>query len=346
MGRINLLDCTLRDGGYLNDWIFGKEATSDIIRKLEATNVEMLEVGFLRNEPYHEDRVVFQSMDQIKKLIGKKKEGIRYSVMGELLHPVPLEKIENSDESGIDIIRMILWKTKHLPSGEVVDALGEGYDYCKGLVEKGYKICIQPVRVSQYTDEEFIALVKRFSELNPLAVYVVDSWGMDNPEELLHYMHLADQYLPADIAIGYHGHNNMMHALSVAQDMLREQFEREIIIDASVYGIGRGAGNLNLELIAKYMNEMYGKSYDVFPMLDINEKYLQDIFKKEQWGYSIPFFLTAYNKCNPQYVGYLSNELKLDTDAIAFVLKQLSDEEKVIFSKAAANRCLEQYNKK
>ena len=343
MGKINLLDCTLRDGGYLNDWKFGKEAISDIISKLEKTNVEMLELGFLRNEPYQEDRAVFQSMEQVKKLIGTKKEGIRYSIMGELLHPVPLEQIEKADKNGVDIIRMILWKTKRLPSGEVVDALGEAYDYCKGLAEKGYQLCIQPVRVSQYSDEEFIALCDRFSSLHPLAIYVVDSWGMNNSEELLHYIHLADQHLPAEIAIGYHGHNNMMHALSVAQDVLREKFDREIIIDASIYGIGRGAGNLNLELIAKYMNEMYGKSYNIFPMLDINEKYLQDIFKKEQWGYSIPFFLTAYHKCNPQYARYLWDELRLDTDTINFVLQELSEQDKVIFTRQAADRCLEKY---
>lgn len=346
MNKINLLDCTLRDGGYLNDWCFGKEAISDMVRTLETTKVEMLELGFLRNEPYQEDRVVFNSMSQIKALIGKKKPGMKYSVMAELLSPIPLEKLEPADPEGADIIRMILWKTKKLSDGRTVDALEEGFEYCKGLVEKGYHLCVQPVRVSQYSDEEFVAMLNQFAVLKPMAIYVVDSWGTDNPEDLLHYMRLADQHLPKDIAIGYHGHNNMMHALSVAQDMLREQFNREIIIDASVYGIGRGAGNLNLELIAKYMNERYGKSYDIFPMLQVNDKYVQDIFKKEAWGYSIPFFLTAYYKANPKYARYLWDELRLSSDEIRYIMAGLSDENKVIFDKKNADILLKEYHEK
>ena len=217
------------------------------------------------------------------------------------------------------------------------------FEYCRGLKEKGYDLCIQPVRVSQYTDEEFVAMLKMFAPLKPKAIYVVDSWGTENAENLLHYMELADQHLPADIAIGYHGHNNMMHALAVAQRMLARNFDREIIIDASVYGIGRGAGNLNLEIIAKYLNEEYGKSYNLDPMLDVNELYLKDIFKKEEWGYSIPFFLTACNKCNPKYARYLWDERHLPMDQIRAILENLSDEQKVIFDKKETERLLEAY---
>lgn len=345
MGKINLLDCTLRDGGYLNDWNFGEQAINDIVHTLETTKVEMLELGFIRNEPYNKDRVVFNRMQQVKDLIGIKKEGILYSVMGELLNPVPLEHIEPASKDGVDVIRMILWKTKKLSDGRVVDALQEGYDYCKGLAEKGYKLCIQPVRVNQYSDNEFIAMVKYFSELNPMAIYVVDSWGTDNPEDLLHYMHLADKYMAPGISIGYHGHNNMMHALAVAQEMLRANFERDIIVDASVYGIGRGAGNLNIEIIAKYLNERYGKSYDLYPMLEVNDKYIQDIFRKEQWGYSVPFLLTAIHKANPRITRYMVDELHLNTAEIRYVLEHLPDESKIIFQKKDVNACLREYRK-
>lgn len=345
MGKINLLDCTLRDGGYLNDWNFGERAINDIVHTLETTGVEMLELGFIRNEPYNKDRVVFSCMQQAKDLIGEKKEGILYSVMGELLNPVPLENIEPASATGIDVIRMIVWKDKTLPDGRVVDAIEEGFDYCKGLAEKGYKLCIQPVRVNQYTDEEFIYLLKHFSELNPMAIYVVDSWGTDNPEDLLHYMHLADQYMAPGIAIGYHGHNNMMHALAVAQEMLRAGFERDIIIDASVYGIGRGAGNLNLEIFAKYLNERYGKNYDLYPMLEVYDKYVAEIYQKEQWGYSVPFLLTAIHKANPRITRYMVDELKLNMAEIRYVLEHLPPKSKIIFQKAAVDACLREYRK-
>lgn len=73
MNKINLLDCTLRDGGYVNDWRFGQEAIQDMTEKLANTNVDILEIGFLKDEPYQPDRTVFNSMDQVKKLIAPKK---------------------------------------------------------------------------------------------------------------------------------------------------------------------------------------------------------------------------------------------------------------------------------
>lgn len=346
MGKINLLDCTLRDGGYINNWRFGEEAIPDMIEKLEQTKVDVLEIGFLKNEPYQKDRTVFNSMEQVKALIPEKKSGIQYAVMCEVVNPLPLDMLAPADDESADIIRVIVWKTEHDKDGIEVDALEKGFAYCRGIIERGYKLCVQPARVSQYSDAEFVSMVKRFSELNPVAIYVVDSWGTENAEKLLHYMHLADDNMPAHIALGYHGHNNMMQALGVSQAMIQENFERDIIIDASVYGIGRGAGNLNLELIAKYMNEQYGKAYDLTPMLHVYNNYIQDIYAQEAWGYSIPFLITAMHKANPRCATYMAHELHLDNDAISYVLDHLPQKYKIIFDKKQIDAVLETYGKK
>ena len=330
MNKINLLDCTLRDGGYINDWAFGKKAIFDITDKMSSTGCEVVEIGFLKKESYNEDRCVFNSMEQVKKVIGKKKEGVNYAVMCEVVNPLPLDLLEPADEESADIIRVIVWKTKHDKDGNVVDALKEGYEYCKGIVEKGYKLCVQPARVDQYSHEEFADTVKMFRELNPLAIYVVDSWGTQNAEELLQYMHIADKNMPSNIRLGYHGHNNMMQALSVAQAMIKEKFNREIMIDASVYGIGRGAGNLNIEIIAKYMNEHYGKNYDVLPMLQVYEEYVKDIYAVEQWGYSVPYYLTAKYNCNPAYARDFK---KYSLSKIINIIGSLSEIDKIIYKK-------------
>lgn len=343
MSQIKLLDCTLRDGGYINDWRFGEEEIPDMIGALEQTNVDILEIGFLKNEHYQEDRTVFNSMAQVKELIPDKKPGIEYAVMCEVVNPLPLEMLDPVDADSADIIRVIVWKTKHNKDGEEVDALQEGYEYCKGIVEKGYKLCVQPARVNQYSDEEFVAMVKQFSKLDPMAIYVVDSWGTENPESLLRYMHLADDNMPQEISLGYHGHNNMMQALSVAQAMLEEGFDRELIIDASVYGIGRGAGNLNIELIAKYLNEQYQKEYRILPLLKIYEDYIMKIWSEETWGYSIPYLLTATHNCNPTYTKYLSEQKKAGVEEIEYVLTHLSSKSRIIFNKQEAEQYLKEY---
>lgn len=346
MNNIRLLDCTLRDGGFVNDWQFGKNAITDIIRGLEEAGTEIIELVFLKNEPHDPNRVIFNDVEQIKKVIGTKKPGVLYAAMGELITPLPLEKIAPRDESGLDVIRMMLWKTKRLPDGQVVDVLDDGFRYCQGLVEKGYRLCIQPVRTNQYSDEEFSAMVRRFSELNPMAIYVVDSWGTQNPENVLHYIKIADQIMPKGIAIGFHGHNSMMQALSITQAVLKEELSHDLIVDASVYGIGRSAGNLHTELIAKYLNEEYHKHYKVFPLLKIYENHIAKIREQEAWGYSIPYLLTATYNCNPAYAKYLNGQKKAGVAAMEYVLTHLPAESRIIFSKQAADQYLEEYNAK
>ena len=338
---IKLLDCTLRDGGYINNWEFGEAPIVDMIKKLENTNVDILQLGFLKNEPYNCNRTVFNNMKQISALIPSKKPGIDYAAMIEVVNPIPLEMLAERSDDSVDIIRVIVWKTKHDEKGAIVDALQEGLEYCKGIVDKGYKLCVQPARVDQYTDDEFVEMVKMFQTLKPLAIYVVDSWGTQNKEQVMHYVELADRNLIPEISIGYHGHNNLMQAFGIATVFADAKISRDLIVDASVYGIGRGAGNLNLELFAKFLNDCREKEYSLTPMIDIYEKYIKDIFAKHEWGYSIPYYLTAQHNCNPNYGEYLGMEKGISASAIDKVLATLAEDDKVLYSKKKAELYLE-----
>lgn len=331
MKNIKLLDCTLRDGGYVNDWNFGEKEINDIINKLEEAQVDILELGFLKNETYNPDRTVFNSIDQIKQLIKCKKPEIQYAAMIEVVNPLPLELLADADSEGVDIIRVIVWKR----------LLKEGFEYCKSVREKGYKLCVQPARVDQYSEQEFIDMIKIFNQIDPLAVYIVDSWGTQYSADLLNYVRLADQYLEPEIAIGYHGHNNMMQAFGVAEDFVQLDIERDKIIDASVYGIGRGAGNLNTEMIAKYMNEALHRNYSLLPLIEIYDKYLKLIYEEHLWGYSMSFFLTAVHNCNPDYASYYGLEIGLPLSMIEELLNKMTEEDKIIYSKEKAIKYLE-----
>lgn len=340
---IKLLDCTLRDGGYINNWEFGHASIRDMIDQLEKTNVDILELGFLKDEAYDKNRTVFNNMGQISELLPEKKAGMEYAAMIEVVNPIPLEMLEKRTKDSVDIIRVIVWKTKHDEQGNIVDALNEGYEYCKGIVERGYKLCVQPARVEQYSDDEFIEMLKRFQELEPMAIYVVDSWGTQNTDQIMHYVDLANKNLKENIAIGYHGHNNMMQALGTASVFVKETKERDLMVDASVYGIGRGAGNLNLELFGKYLNDTFGKKYNLFPMFNIYEKYIKQIFKEHSWGYSISYYLTAEYQCNPNYGEYYSQELGLSELQIEKILSELTEEDRILFARKKARRYAEKY---
>ena len=286
MPKIDLLDCTLRDGGYINNWNFGWEAISDITGMLSDSGVEIVELGFIRDEPYIPDRTVYNSMIPVRKLIRDKQDGCKYALMAEAAHQIDVERLEDHTDDDVELVRVIIWKTMHDDSGMEVDALRTGYDYCKKFKDKGYKLCIQPARVEQYTDSEYIAMLQMYSELDPYAIYVVDSWGTMYADQVIHYMRLAEQSLRSEIRIGFHGHNNLMQAFAAAESITKEEFTHDLIFDSSVYGIGRCAGNLNTELLAGYLNRSYGKKYDLDLFMRIYEKYISDIYDVTPWGFS------------------------------------------------------------
>lgn len=333
---IRLLECTLRDGGYINDWNFGSGAIADTIKKLETVGINILELGFLKNEPYDNNRTVFNDMNQIEALIPNKEPGIDYAAMIEVVNPIPLDMLGNRTAESVDIIRVIVWKTKHDDQGNLVDALEEGYNYCKGIVNKGYKLCVQPARVDQYSDIEFVSMIKKFQELDPMAIYIVDSWGTQNTEQIMHYVKLADENMKADIAIGYHGHNNLMQAFGTAISFIQSKINRDKIVDASIYGIGRGAGNLNIELITKYLNDTHGYNYELSPIIELYERYVKDIFLRHPWGFSLPYYLTAHYNCNPNYGEYYGITKKLASDEIEGILKIINEDDRILFSKTKA----------
>lgn len=323
--ELKLLDCTLRDGGYINDWRFGEKQIQEIANGLTDTNIDIIELGFLKNEPYQKDRVVFCDVSQLAPLIPHKRGGKLYAAMIEVMNPIPVEMLAPYDGTSIDMIRVIVWKR----------LLKEGFAYCKGIVEKGYKLCVQPARTEQYSLEEYAQLIQMYNSIHPYAVYVVDSWGTMRDSQIMQYLEVAHKNLSPGIALGYHGHNNLMQAFGAAQSFLKRGFDREIILDASIYGIGRGAGNLNIEIIAHHLNTVYDTQYNIAPMISIYQNYLKEIRRTASWGYDLAYFLTAVSHCNPEYARYYT-EKGLDELTIERVIQSLSDEDKIIFTREKA----------
>lgn len=327
--NIRLLDCTLRDGGYVNDWRFGKHAIRTMKRRLESTGVDILELGFIKDEPRNDDRTVFSGMEQAAELIGEKKPGTQYAVMAEVVNPLPPEKIAPASPDGPDIVRVIVWKRM----------LKEGFEYCRSIAEKGYRLCVQPARTNQYSPKEFTDMLRLFGSLSPMAVYVVDSWGTMYADELLSYLRLADENLAPEVAAGYHGHNNMMQAFDAACAFARAGLERDIIIDASVYGMGRGAGNLNLEIFARWLNVNMEKHYRLGPMLDVFDEFLKPVYRRTPWGFSLPYLVTAAFNCNPAFAAHFEKR-GLTATAMERIIAAMSPEERIIFTPEKADGLL------
>lgn len=338
---IKLLDCTLRDGGFMNNWEFRYEPIKDMIEHIEKTDVDIIELGFLRNEEYDPNRTIFNSMDQIEALIPNKKDGITYVAMEDAPFPLPLEKLKNKEEGSVDALRIVLWKTVRDKTGKTVDCLKDGYEYCKGVVERGYRLFLQISRTGQYSDEEFIALLNTYQDLEPEAIYIVDSWGNMSTKQIMHYISLADKTLSSKIGIGYHGHNLLGQAFAAGAEFLKSGLKRDLYIDGSIYGIGRYAGNLPIELIARHLNLEYGKKYNVDPMIDVYDRYLKTIWDSHIWGYYFPYYLAAIHNCNPRYGEYYGMIKKIPCADIEKIFTIMSDNDKIMFSQKRADDYIE-----
>ncbi len=333
MGKVYLLDCTLRDGGYVNDWKFGEETIKGFSRKIAQTGIEIFEVGFIKGDTYDPDKSVFPDVQSIAPMIQPKSESMKYVGMLDMSAPIPLDRIVPYDGTSVDGIRVIFKK----------DKIEQAYEYCKRIQELGYFISVNFVGTDLYTDKELIEGIEKFNTLHPFAMSIVDTFGLIKRKHFMRLAYLADNNMAEGVVLAYHAHNNLQQAFGNAEALVEMNLKRDLIIDACVFGMGRGAGNLNLELFAEYMNENYDTHYKIEPMLEIMDVYLNEIYKTKFWGYSLPLYLSATTGSHPNYAIYLAEKNTLTVKAFNELLQSIPADDKARFSKDKAEKYYREY---
>lgn len=323
MNRVHILDCTLRDGGYCNLWDFGFENTKDIISGLIKSNVEIIECGFLTDKvKYNKNVTKFTDLKELSSVIPDKRDGKLFVAMvnyGEY----DINLLPNYDGSSIDGIRVAFHKKD----------MSEALDLCEKIKSKGYKVFIQAMVLLSYTDEEFLRLINYANKIGPYAFYIVDSFGMMKKKSLTRLFYMVEHNLNENIWIGFHSHNNMQLAFSNAQELVNIQTNRNLIIDSSVYGMGRGAGNLNTELFVEYLNDNCGTEYNIKPLLKIIDDIINGFYQKNYWGYSLPNYISASHNAHPNYASYLDDKKTLTVENINEIFDMMDSEKSVEFDK-------------
>ena len=221
--------------------------------------------------------------------------------------------------------------------------LKEAFEYINALDRKGFRYFIQPMGVLNYSDKDFIELINMTNATHAEAFYVVDSFGVLELKDFRRLIFLVDNNLRPEIMLGYHAHNNLQQAYSNAKYMIEQGLSHSMIIDASVFGMGRGAGNLNIELFAKHLNRYYGKNYNIEPFLEVFDECLKPIFTRQFWGYSLPFYLSSIHNCHPNYALFFSEKNTLTVKSIHELLSRISEEDKIGFSKDKAAQYYNSY---
>ena len=315
MDKYNLLDCTLRDGGYITKWFFGDDVIKNMIIGLIESNLDYIEVGYLNNKTYEKDTAIFNNIDQISTFIPQNRENSIMLAMADVTQFLP-ENITPYNGKSIDGIRVVFYKHQ----------IEEAMELCKAIKNNGYKLLVQPMVTIDYTIDEYTSLTKRIASLNPYSVAIVDSFGYMIKQDFRQYFKILDNILPSNTNIGFHSHNNMQLAFITAQDILDYQTTRRLIIDASLYGMGRGAGNLNTELIANYYNMLLGNKYNTTKILNLIGKYIMPVMKERSWGYSPYYFLTGLYCCHPNFAAYLLEDHEMSVSDFEEFVKMIPHE--------------------
>ena len=319
MGTGRLLDCTLRDGGYVNDWDFGHDNLISIFERLVDSKVDIIEVGFIdESRPYDYNRSIFPNTESIGQTFGSVKKRPQMVVGMIDYGTCSLENIQPCEESFLDGIRVIFKKQK------MYDAMM----FCRQLKDLGYRVFSQLVSITAYDDSDLLALIDLVNDVKPYAVSMVDTYGLLDPSKMLHYYTLLDKNVNLSVKIGFHAHNNFQLAYANTMAFLEKETTRDIVADGTLFGMGKSAGNAPLELVAMFMNNKYNAKYDTQSMMESIEESIKPFFTKSPWGYKMYFYLSASNECHPNYVQYLQSKENLSVSKVDELLSRIEPEDK------------------
>lgn len=320
---VKLLDCTLRDGGYLNDWEFGNSNIINIFERLVAAEVDIIETGFIDDRrEYDPNRSIFPDTASINKTYGCLDRG-KSIIVGMIDYGTcSIDNVQPQRECFLDGIRVIFKKAK----------MHEAIDFCRQVKEKGYKVFVQAVSITSYNDAELSELIKLVNGLEPYAFSLVDTYGLLHKGQLMHYYHFACEHLKKTIGIGYHAHNNFQLAYANCIELLENPpKDRMLVVDGTIYGMGKSAGNTPIELLIMYMNEYKGTCYHNSQILEAIDVTMLDINRKIRWGYGFKFFVAASKDCHPNYVNYLMDMGKLSMKSVSEILDRIEPEKKLLY---------------
>ncbi|WP_027087767.1 aldolase catalytic domain-containing protein [Cohnella panacarvi] len=273
-----IVDCTVRDGGLVNNWDFSVEFVQDLYESLNAAGVEYMEIGY-KNSP--------------KLLKSEGKEGPWRFLDDSFLRDV-IQKKNTKLSALVDVGRVD--EADVLPRGESMLDLIRVATYARDTAkaielgtlfhERGYETTINIMALSNVMDNELNESLAMINDSPIDYVYIVDSFGSLDPDDFRYLVEKFGRALKGK-RLGVHTHNNMQ--LAFANTMAAAQLGVELL-DASVYGMGRAAGNTPTELL---LAKITRPEYDLRPVLGMIEKHMIKLREKEEWGYLIPDMITG-----------------------------------------------------
>ena len=337
MNSLKVLDVTLRDGGCVNDFNFGQAYMTKILAAQERAGIDIIELGYLDEKKGSQSGRTQYINEQVitECLLTHKKPGIEYVAMMDYGKFTP-SKLRPKTKDGIDGIRIAFHKEA---ARKVIEA-------GRQVILKGYKLYVQPMITLRYSDSELLELISLVNrELPELSgFYIVDSFGEMRPNDMNRVLNLVDHNLAPSITLGFHSHNNLQMSYSNACAMLSFPTNRDIILDSSIMGMGKGAGNLNTELLLEHLNMFYGKHYKIFPLLEVIDEVINQLHNEYYWGYAVEYYLSSVNHCTPSYARHFYSKHMLPIEQVGELLGLVAEDKRISFDRDYAEELYRTYN--
>lgn len=243
-----LLDCTIRDGGYLNKWAF---TTTQVIECYQATTDAMydyFEIGFRSSLGGSYGTWYYSTEENINSVVKEVRNGCKIAVMARIGSASITDFIPKS-KSSITMVRVLL-------PDRTKETIQSGVSLCSQLIQLGYTIALNVACCDTIPEEDIQFLCECFNTLDISFMYLADTYGSYNEDNLPHQIHLFYKY--TNIPLGFHAHNNNGMALHKTKLAI---FHGCVIIDTCIGGYGRGAGNLKAE---QFLCDLYSRGlYDI-----------------------------------------------------------------------------------
>ncbi|WP_379132766.1 aldolase catalytic domain-containing protein [Paenibacillus sp. sgz500958] len=274
-----IVDCTIRDGGLVNNWDFSVEFVQNLYAGLNEAGVDYMEIGY-KNSPKllkgAEGAGPWRFLDDdfLRKVIPQK----GHTKLSAL---VDIGRVDENDilprsESMLDLIRVACY------SKDVDKAL----ELVQTFHDRGYETTLNIMALSNVMENELLEAFEQIRESSVDVVYIVDSYGSLDHNDMHYLVEKFKKHLP-DKRLGVHTHNNLQLAFSNTLIAAEKGVE---LLDASCYGMGRAAGNCPTELLVTHLKNT---RYKLRPVLDIVERLMIPLREKEEWGYIIPYMITG-----------------------------------------------------
>ena len=285
--KIKVLDCTIRDGGLINNHNFDLDLVQKVYKAISAAGVDYMEVGYKNSAKLFSPKEFglwkFCEDDQIKRVIDNVESKTKISVMVDIGR-VDINDVKPAKESPVDMIRVACY----------VKDVDKAITMVNHFTDKGYETTFNIMAISRDNGAELDEALEQIEkESKAIAVYIVDSFGalyQESTEDLVKRFKTALKTKE----VGFHGHNHQQLAFGNTIEAIIHDAN---FLDGTIYGIGRAAGNCPLELLIGFLKN---PKFDIRPILDIISKEFIPLREKIEWGYIIPYAISGMMNEHPR----------------------------------------------